>query len=152
MEEHETANIIKILIAARELSLQELIHRIQSFLINNKVNWMEQNFNLVYQTSFENDSFLLLQEFCKEFIIKKPEKIFKSPEFNSISEKLLISIIQVDNFQMNGVQIWEHILKWGIAQNSKLTSSLRNINDPTSFTKDDFNILKNILRQCISFF
>ena len=44
------------------------------------------------------------------------------------------------------------ILQWSIAQNSKLTSSLRNLNDSISFTKDDFNILKNTLRQCISFF
>jgi len=39
-----------MLVTASELGLQELIH-LQSL---NKANWMEQNFNLVCQTSFEN--------------------------------------------------------------------------------------------------
>ena len=69
-------NIIKILVSASELNLQELIPHLQSFLIQKKSNWMEQNFNLVYQTSFENNSFLELQKFCTELISKEPEKNF----------------------------------------------------------------------------
>ena len=37
------------------------------------------------------------------------------------------------------------MLKWGIAQNLGLPS------DPTSYSKDDFNALKNTLQQCIPF-
>src|SRR5205814_9951948 len=37
------------------------------------------------------------------------------------------------------------VLKWGIAQNLELLS------DPTRFSKDDFNSLKNSLQQCIPF-
>ena len=85
------------MVAANELNLQELITHLQSFLIENKKNWMEQNFNLVYKTSFENDSFLKLQNFCTELISKESEKIFKSIDFISISEKSLISLIQNDN-------------------------------------------------------
>ena len=89
LEEYDTSNIIKILIAARELSLQELISHLQSFLIKNEAKWIEQNFNLVYQMSFENDSFLTLQKFCTELMSKEPEKIFKSPNFTLISETSL---------------------------------------------------------------
>ena len=39
MEEYDTLEVIKILEAASELSLQELISRLQSFLIENKTNW-----------------------------------------------------------------------------------------------------------------
>ena len=46
---------------------------------------------------------------------------------------------------MNEIQVWEHVLKWGLAQNPELPS------DPKSFSKEDFNILKNNLRQCIPF-
>ena len=77
LEEYDTSDIIKILIAASELSLQELTAYLQSFLIENKTNWIEQNFNLIYQTSFENDSFLELQKFCTELMSKEPEKIFE---------------------------------------------------------------------------
>src|SRR4030095_16325334 len=38
-----------------------------------------------------------------------------------------------------------YVLKWGLAQNPELPS------DPTSFSKEDFNSLKNTLQQCIPF-
>ncbi|GBC27028.2 BTB/POZ protein [Rhizophagus irregularis DAOM 181602=DAOM 197198] len=112
LEEYDTSYVVKILVAASELSLQELIPHLQSFLIKNKTKWIEQNFNSIYQTSFENDSFLDLQKFCTELISKQPDKIFNSPDFTSISEKVLISLIQLDKVQMSEVQIWEHVLKW----------------------------------------
>ena len=71
-------DIIKILDAASELSLQELISHLQSFLIENKANWMEKNFNLIYQTSFRHESFLELQKFCTNLITDELEKIFNS--------------------------------------------------------------------------
>ncbi|GES83884.1 kinase-like domain-containing protein [Rhizophagus clarus] len=143
LEEYDTSDIIKILVASIELNLQELINHLQLFLIENKRNWMEQNFNLIYQTSFENDSFLKLQHFCSELMFKEPEKIFNSIDFTSLSEKCLISLIRHDNFQMKEIQVWEHVLKWGIAQNPELPS------DPSSYSKDDFSVLKNTLLQFI---
>src|SRR6266498_220439 len=145
LKEYDTSDIIKVLVAASELSLQELITFLQSFLIENKANWMEQNFDLIYQTSFENDSFLELQKYCTDLITKGPDKIFKSPNFSSIPEKLLVSIIQNDSLQVSEIQIWEHVLKWGISQNPELPSDL------TNYSKDDFKTLKNTLQQCIPF-
>src|SRR5438034_9957165 len=79
LKEYDTLDIIKILVAANELGLQELFPYLESFLIENKANWMEQNFDLIYQTSFENNSFLQLQKYCTDLISKKPCKIFNSP-------------------------------------------------------------------------
>ncbi|GBB96634.1 hypothetical protein RclHR1_00280026 [Rhizophagus clarus] len=76
LREYDTSDIVKILIAANELGLQELIPNIQSFLIKNKATWIEQNFNMIYRTSFEADSFSVLQNFCTELMSKQPEKIF----------------------------------------------------------------------------
>ncbi|EXX77590.1 hypothetical protein RirG_022470 [Rhizophagus irregularis DAOM 197198w] len=74
---------------------------------------------------------------------KEPEKIFNSIDFISISETCLISLIQHDNFQMSDIQVWEHVLKWGIAQNPQISS------EPSNCSKDDFNTLKNTLQQFI---
>ncbi|CAB4441501.1 unnamed protein product [Rhizophagus irregularis] len=101
LEEYDTLDIIKILVSG---------------------NLMEFNFDLIYKTSFENDSFLELQEFCNNLITKEPNKIFKSLNFSSISEKLLVSLIQSDNLQMNEIQVWKDVLRWGLAQNPKLPS------------------------------
>ncbi|EXX62003.1 uncharacterized protein OCT59_000308 [Rhizophagus irregularis] len=145
LEEYDISDIIKILVIANELSLQELIPYMESFLIENKKNWMEQNFELIYQISFGNDSFSELQKYCADFISKGPEKIFNSPNFSTFPERLLITLIQNDNLQMKEIEVWEHVIKWGLAQNPELSS------DPTSFSKDDFNTLKNTLHHCIPF-
>ncbi|EXX67296.1 hypothetical protein RirG_115700 [Rhizophagus irregularis DAOM 197198w] len=145
LNEYDTLDLIKVLVAASVLNLQELITYLQFYLIENKTNWMEQNFNLIYQTSFENDSFLELQKYCTDLISKGPDKIFNSLNFSSIPEKLLVTIIQSDNRQMSEIQIWENVLKWGLAQNPDLPSDL------TNFSKDDFKSLRNTLQQCIPF-
>ncbi|GES91835.1 carbohydrate-binding module family 13 protein [Rhizophagus clarus] len=68
--EYDTLDIIKILIAANELSLQGLISYLQSYLIENKVDWMEQNFNL--KNSIQQCiPFIKFNEFSsKEFLNK----------------------------------------------------------------------------------
>ncbi|RGB27482.1 hypothetical protein C1646_769046 [Rhizophagus diaphanus] len=143
LEEYDTSDIIKILIASNELNLQELVTHLQLFLIENKKDWMEQNFNLIYRTCFENNSFMELQNFCTELISKEPEKIFNSIDFISLQENCLISLIQHDNFQISDIQVWEHVLKWGIAQNSELSSEL------STYSINDFDTLKNTLQQII---
>ncbi|GES83723.1 carbohydrate-binding module family 13 protein [Rhizophagus clarus] len=144
LKEYNDLDIFNILVAANELSLFELIIYLQSFLIKNKTKWMEQNFSLIYQMSFEN-TFFDLQKFCKKLISKQPEKIFNSPDFTSISEKVLISLIQHDKIKMSEAQVWEYVLKWGIAQHPGLPL------DPSSYSNDDFNTLKDTLKQCITF-
>jgi hypothetical protein len=145
LNEYDTLDIINILIAANELSLQELIILLQSFLIENKSEWMELNFNNIYRPIFENDSFSELQEYCNVLMSKDQNRIFKSLNFSSTPEKLLVKLIQNDNLQMSEVQVWEHVIKWGHAQNPELPS------DPTNFSKEDFNTLKNSLQQCTPF-
>ncbi|PKC01372.1 hypothetical protein RhiirA5_426825 [Rhizophagus irregularis] len=49
-----------------------------------------------------------------------PEKIFKSLDFTSLPEKSLIQLIKRDDLQMKKVEVWEYILKWGLAPNPTL--------------------------------
>ncbi|RIA86293.1 hypothetical protein C1645_878753, partial [Glomus cerebriforme] len=143
LNEQKTSEILKILAAADQLHLQELVDYLQKFLIENKSEWMEQNFEFTYQTSFQSNSLLELQQFCTDFMFKSPEKIFKSINFTSLPEKLLISLIKKDDLQMKESEIWEHILKWGLAQNPTL------ISDPISWTDDDFKTMENTLQHCL---
>ncbi|GET03255.1 carbohydrate-binding module family 13 protein [Rhizophagus clarus] len=76
LEEYDASDIIKILVASRELSLKELVIHLQSFLIENK-------------------------------------------------------------------KTWDYVLKWGIAQNPELPS------DPSNYSKNDFNTLKNTLQHFV---
>jgi len=111
MDEYSVSDIIKILVTAVELDFQELIPHLQSFLIQSRGKSMEQNFSLIYKASFDH-SFSELQKFCADLISKKPEKIFNSPDFVSISEEILVSIVKNDDLQMSEIQVWEYVLKW----------------------------------------
>ncbi|EXX63952.1 uncharacterized protein OCT59_004986 [Rhizophagus irregularis] len=43
------------------------------------------------------------------------------------------------------IHVWDYVIKWGLARNPELFS------DPTSYSRNDFNTLKNTLQQCIPF-
>ena len=74
MNEQETSDILKILVAADELLLQEIVDYLQRYLIENKSEWIEQHFELVHQTSFQSNNLLLqLQQFCTDLMTKSPE-------------------------------------------------------------------------------
>jgi hypothetical protein len=143
LSEQDTSDILKVLVAADELQLNELVDYLQSYLIKNKSSWMEQRFELTHRTSFQSNHLLVLQKFCTDFMARSPEKIFKSLDFASLPEKSLISLLQRDDLQMKEIEIWEHVLEWGLAKNSSLTS------DPVTWTDDDFKTMKNTLRCCL---
>src|SRR5436190_5691159 len=103
-DQQDTSNILKILAAANELRLQELVNYLQKYLIENKSEWMEQHFEHVYQTSFKYSNLLELQQFCTNLMAKSPEKIFQSFDFTSLPEKSLVQLIKMDDLQMKEIE------------------------------------------------
>ena len=75
-QETESSEILEVLFAADELLLNELADYLQNYFIKNKLEWMEQHFELIHRTSFQSNYFLILQQFCTDFMVKSPEKIF----------------------------------------------------------------------------
>ncbi|CAB4439431.1 unnamed protein product [Rhizophagus irregularis] len=104
---------------------------------------IEQHFGIIQQISCQSNNLLELQEFCTNLMVQSPEKIFKSFDFTKLSEKSLISLIKNDDLQMKEIEVWEHVLKWGLAQNLTL------IPDPKTWSNDDFKTMKNILQHCL---
>ncbi|GBC10250.1 hypothetical protein RclHR1_09470010 [Rhizophagus clarus] len=146
LNERDTSDFLKILIAADELHLQELIDYLQKYLIDNKSVWIEQHFGFTQKISSKSNNFLELQEFCTNLMAQFPEKIFKSFDFTSLSEKSLISLIKMDDLQMKEIEVWEHVLEWGLAQNHTLNT---NNPDPNDWSDDDFKKMKNTLQHCL---
>jgi hypothetical protein len=139
----DTLDIFRVLAAADELLLQELVDYLQNYFIENKIEWMEQNFELTHRISFQSNSLSEIQKLCTNFMVKSPEKIFKSLDFTSLPEKSLVSLIKRDDLQMKEIEVWNHVLKWGLAQNQNL------ISDPDTWTSEDFKMMKNTLQNCI---
>ncbi len=144
LNDQETLGIFKLLLAAEELLLQELIDYLQKYLIENESEWMEQHFELIHRSSFKSNSLLEIQQFCTNLMAESPEKIFKSLDFTSLPEKSLIQLIKRDDLQMKEIEVWEHVLKWGLAQNPTL------LPDPNTWSDDDFKTMENTLQHCLS--
>src|SRR6266498_3328735 len=140
----DTLDFFKVLAAADKLHLQELVDYLQKYLIEYNIEWMEQNFEFTQKISSQSINLFELQEFCTNLIVQSPEKILKSFDFTSLSEKFLISIIKRDDLQMDEIEVWEHVLKWGLGQNPTL------IPDPKTWSDDDFKTMKNTLQNCLS--
>ena len=144
MNEQDNSEIFEVLLAADELLLQELVDYLQKYLIENKSEWMEQHFELIHRTSFQSNNFLELQQFCTNLMARSREKIFKSFDFTSLPEKSLVQLIKRDDLQMKEIEVWEHVLKWGIAQNPTLVQGL-----VKNWSDNDFKMLENTLRRCL---
>jgi hypothetical protein len=143
LNEQDTLEVHKVLIAASELLLNELIDYLQKYLIENKANWLEKHFELIHRTSFKFNNLLELQKFCTEFMVKSPDKIFKSLDFTSLPEKSLVSLLKRDDLQMKEIEVWEHVLKWGLTRNPTITP------DPSTWADDDFKTMENTLQHCL---
>src|SRR2546429_2299299 len=105
---------------------------------------MEQHFAYNQRISFQCNNLLKIQQFCTDFITKSPEKVFKSPSFTSLSEQILTKLIKNDDLQMKEVETWDHLLKWGLAQNPTL------LPDPNVWSDDDFKTMENTLQNYLS--
>jgi hypothetical protein len=132
-----------VLVAADELILHELVDFLQKCLIENKADWLKKRFELIHRTCYQSNNLLELQKFCTEFMAKSPEKIFQSLDFTSLPEKSIVSLLKRDDLRMKEIEVWEHVLKWGFAQNPTL------IPDPSAWTDDDFKTMENSLQYCL---
>ncbi|EXX65413.1 uncharacterized protein OCT59_025354 [Rhizophagus irregularis] len=135
----DDTDFLKILAAADKLNLQELVDYLQKYLIENESEWIVQNFGFTKQIISNSNNL----EFCTNLMAQFPEKILLSFNFTSLSERSLISLIKKDDLQMKEAEIWEHVLKWGLAQNPTL------ILDPETWSDDDFETMKNTLQNCL---
>ncbi|RGB33295.1 hypothetical protein C1646_761894 [Rhizophagus diaphanus] len=138
------SNLIELLIAADEMNLYELVDHLQQHIINLNHDWMVQNgvklFNIISQ---HKGIFSKLEEYCNNIMNQEPELLIDSNDFWRLDDETLITFIQLDNLKMEEVNIWENLVKWGIAKNSTLSA------DMTTWGFDEYGILKKTLTKFI---
>ncbi|RHZ70597.1 hypothetical protein Glove_269g45 [Diversispora epigaea] len=136
--------IFELMTLASEFELEELFKQLEIHLIETKASWLRTHFSLIYHTIFkQNNKFKLLEKFCNDIIAIYPNIIFDAEDFNSLPESALISVIKMDNLQMEEIKIWDKAIQWGISQNSTLPSKLEEWNN------EDFMALKSTLQNCL---
>ncbi|RIB11977.1 hypothetical protein C2G38_2249793 [Gigaspora rosea] len=142
-DEIDASTILDLLITSNEFGFEELVNTVQSQMVENHASWIRRNFSKIYKLSFENNNFNVLQKFCNDIIAKHPSIIFDSEDFTNLSEKALVSLIKLDNLQMDEGKIWEYVIRWGIAQNPDLSPNHARLSGA------EFLTLKATLENCL---
>jgi len=126
------------------MNLNELVDYLQQHITTLSHDWIIHNgvklFNMV---SRHKGAFLKLEEYCKNIIDKDPKLFVKSNKFWELEDDALLSLIQLDNLNMEEIEIWENLIRWGIAKNPTLNA------DMTTWTSDNYNVLKETLNKFV---
>jgi len=133
--------ILNIMIAFDDLKLSSLIKlaedyfiQHQQFLQNNMVEILE----MVYCHKTNT-----IQKLCLEMVCFEPKFFFKSVKFINLSPPLLEVILKQDDLNLDEVEVWENLIKWGLAQEKILDE------DVSKWNREKFNIFERILLKFI---
>jgi hypothetical protein len=148
LREKASSDILELLIASDELLIQELVTFIQKYLIENQSEWLQNNFVKVLHTVFQFESCKQLQDYCLESIGEDPETFFNSPKFPTLEKNILFELLKRDDLSIDEIELWNNLVKWGIAQNSELNE--KNVTNLNSWNTRDFLTLKNTIDPFIS--
>src|SRR5437868_1255675 len=103
-------DVLKLLIAVDELSIQPLISHIQEFLIEHQSEFLHQNPTGILETVYQHESFTDLWDFCLKKICEKPEILFNSDKFINLKAILLELLLKRDDLDMDEIEIIEMVL------------------------------------------
>ncbi|CAG8447261.1 6482_t:CDS:2 [Gigaspora rosea] len=135
--------ILNTAILAAELCLTELCDLLQCHLLYLKFEWVHRNFVLIQNSILRREGLEKLQQHCIDRLKKEPESIFRSPDFIHLNEDIVVSLLKQVNIQMSEIEIWDYILKWGIAQTRMLNDNFG------QWSSDDFLLLELSLHNCL---
>ncbi|RIB30666.1 hypothetical protein C2G38_2238098 [Gigaspora rosea] len=103
--------IFELMFIVCKFFLEELAKYIEAYLIETKAHWLHLHFAHVYQESFKN--------------------------FTLLHENALVSLVGQDYLQTGEINIWNYVIKWGIAQNPDLPT------DSKDWTYENFSIFED---------
>ena len=116
--------ILELLEACDELSIDELIEDLQNYLISEKKEWIEQNLVYTHKISSYHQLFNLLHNYCSELINEDPTLFLKSNDFIMIEKSMLMTILERDDLELGEIDIWDYVVNWGIGQNEELRKDI----------------------------
>jgi len=74
---------------------------------------------------------------------QNPRLVFDSENFPTLDKGVLLPLLKRDDLQMEEIEIWKSVIKWGIAQHPGLFPA------PDSWSDRDFVAIKRTLEECI---
>ncbi|GBC09562.1 hypothetical protein RclHR1_08990006 [Rhizophagus clarus] len=135
--------LLNIMIASDELKLKQLTKLIEDFIIENYQQFLRNDPVGILRIVYYNKSFVNLQEVCLETICSDPKILFDSDKFIGLPAPLLEIILKRGDLNLPEIEVWESLIKWGLAQDETLNQ------DVTKWNEDNFNHFQRILYKFI---
>ncbi|RGB33205.1 hypothetical protein C1646_761983 [Rhizophagus diaphanus] len=135
--------LLDIMIASDELKLKQLTKITEDFIIENYQQFLQNDPVGILQIIYYNKSLVNLQEFCLETICSDPKILFDSDKFINLPAPLLEVILKRDDLNLAEIEVWESLIKWGLAQEKTLYQ------DVTNWNQENFNHFQRILYKFI---
>ncbi|CAG8641237.1 20097_t:CDS:2 [Racocetra persica] len=138
--------ILKLFVAVNELNLKDFIDKVILFMHQDLESFMKHDSVDVLKIAFQYDSCESLRNMCLQFICASPESLFEHQKFVQLDQSILTLILKRDDLgKLNEIDIWNYLVKWGIAKNQSILQN----EDMKTWKDDDYNILKKIIDDCI---
>src|SRR6185312_5256363 len=138
---------INILDGASKFELADLLTAIEAYLIEKQSEWIQQNIITVHKYAASTTSLSKLLAYCNRVLISRPEVVFKSNDFATLSKEILIRLIKSNELNMDEDDVWLSVIQWGIKQ----VPGRELGNDPDDWSSNDINAVKDIIADCIPY-
>ncbi|CAJ0767214.1 844_t:CDS:1, partial [Entrophospora sp. SA101] len=113
LDDLDIPEIIRLLLVSDELFLNELMNFIVDYMLSKRIESLKQYVNNIFEIENGHLAFKRLKKFYTNIIDWEPEVVFRAKDFTKTSKDLLIDLLKRDYLNMNEIEIWDHIIKWG---------------------------------------
>ncbi|EXX75926.1 hypothetical protein RirG_037590 [Rhizophagus irregularis DAOM 197198w] len=135
--------LLNFMFASDELMLKKLTNLVENSIIKNQQQFLQNDPIGILQIIYYCKSLVNLQEYFLDKICSDPGILFNSDKFTQLPAPLLEIILKRDDLNLKEIEIWENLIKWGLAQEKSLNQ------DVSKWNQDDINIFKRILYKFI---
>ncbi|GBB93017.1 hypothetical protein RclHR1_00210013 [Rhizophagus clarus] len=138
--------IFYTLFASYKFSLDALTKFTENHLIENHSEYLRKYPVEILQSILNTDTFNDLRVLCLDTICYKPKLLFHANNFAKLPALLLEIILKRDDLNLVEIEIWENLIKWGVAQVSRQIILSDN---PNEWTKENFIELERKIHNLI---
>ncbi|CAB4444577.1 unnamed protein product [Rhizophagus irregularis] len=131
--------LLNFMFASDKLMLKKLTKLIEDSIIKNQQPFLQSDPIGILLIIYYCKSLVNLQGYCLDKICSDPGILFNSDKFTQLPAPLLEIILKRDDLNLEEIEIWEILIKWGLAQEQVLNK------DVSKWNHDDINIFKKIL-------
>jgi len=136
---------LNLLDGANKFELFDLLTAVETYLIDEQNEWIQQNILTVHNLAVSNASLNRLLAYCNRIMVSHPDVLFKSNDLATLPKETLITLLKSDELSMAEDDIWTSVVQWGIKQVPELELGI----DSDDWSSNDTNTIKDIIADCI---